>query len=84
MQPPEWTAIANCRGMDPAVFFPSDGVGVQEAVAICADCPARVACLEYALENRIQHGIFGGQSERARDRILRERRRARRPVDAER
>lgn len=77
MQPPEWTAEGRCRGMDPQVFFPSDGLGVQVATAICRDCPVREPCLEYALVNRIQHGVFGGESERSRERILRQRRRAR-------
>ena len=63
--------------MDPKVFFPSDGLGVQAAVAICQSCPVQEPCLEYALVNRIQHGIFGGVSERGRDRILRDRRRQR-------
>ena len=85
MQPPPWTEHAHCRGMDPSIFFPSDGIGVQEAVAVCAGCPVRDACLDYALENRIQHGVFGGHSERSRDRLLRERRRAARTsVDSER
>lgn len=74
MQPPEWTAEGRCRGMDPQVFFPSDGLGVQAATAICLDCPVREPCLEYALVNRIQHGVFGGESERSRERILRQRR----------
>ena len=74
MQPPEWTAEGRCRGMDPQVFFPSDGLGVQAATAICRDCPVREPCLEYALVNRIQHGVFGGESERSRERILRRRR----------
>ena len=74
MQPPEWTAEGRCRGMDPQVFFPSDGIGVQAATAICRDCPVREPCLEYALVNRIQHGVFGGESERSRERILRQRR----------
>ncbi len=60
--------------MDPQVFFPSDGLGVQAATAICRDCPVREPCLEYALVNRIQHGVFGGESERSRERILRQRR----------
>lgn len=77
MQPPEWTAEGRCRGMDPQVFFPSDGIGVQAATAICRDCPVREPCLEYALVNRIQHGVFGGESERSRERILRQRRRER-------
>jgi WhiB family redox-sensing transcriptional regulator len=59
--------------MDPEIFFPTDGLGVQRAAAICALCPAREACLEYALRNGIQHGVFGGVSERARVRLRRER-----------
>ena len=31
-------------------------------------------CLEYALRNRIDHGVWGGTSERERRRILRRRR----------
>ena len=31
-------------------------------------------CLEYALANRIDHGVWGGTSERERRRILRRRR----------
>jgi len=31
-------------------------------------------CLEYALENRIDHGVWGGCSERERRRILKRRR----------
>ena len=26
----EWMAQGKCRDMDPAVFFPSDGIGVQD------------------------------------------------------
>ena len=70
----EWMAQGKCREMDPAVFFPSDGVGVQVAQRICAECPVRVPCLEYALVNRIDHGVWGGASERERRRLLRQRR----------
>jgi WhiB family redox-sensing transcriptional regulator len=31
-------------------------------------------CLEYALEHRIDHGVWGGTSERQRRRILKTRR----------
>jgi WhiB family redox-sensing transcriptional regulator len=49
-------------------------VGVEVARRICADCPVRQSCLEYALANRIDHGVWGGCSERERRRILKRRR----------
>ena len=69
-----WMAEGNCREVHPAVFFPSDGVGVDAARRICIDCPVKAPCLEYALRNRIDHGVWGGTSERERRRILRQRR----------
>jgi WhiB family redox-sensing transcriptional regulator len=67
-------AVGNCRIEPPATFFPSDGVGVEIAKRICVECPVKQACLEYALENRIDHGVWGGTSERQRRRILKKRR----------
>jgi len=69
-----WMLDARCRDLDPAEFFPSDGVGVERARRICAECPVRAECLEYALTYRIDHGVWGGASERERRRILRARR----------
>jgi WhiB family transcriptional regulator, redox-sensing transcriptional regulator len=70
----EWMARGLCRDIAPAVFFPSDGVGVDVARSICAECPVKAPCLEYALANRIDHGVWGGCSERERRRIARRRR----------
>jgi WhiB family transcriptional regulator, redox-sensing transcriptional regulator len=70
----EWMSRGRCRDMDPAVFFPSDGIGVQAAQRICGECPVMEPCLEYALANRVDHGVWGGASERERRRILRRRR----------
>ena len=70
----EWMAVGNCAHQSPATFFPSDGVGVEVARRICASCPVREACLEHALANRIDHGVWGGASERERRRILKKRR----------
>ncbi len=73
----EWMARGRCRDLDPAIFFPNDGVGVQAAQRICAECPVKAPCLEYALVNRVDHGVWGGASERERRRLLRQRRLAR-------
>jgi WhiB family redox-sensing transcriptional regulator len=70
----EWMAKGKCREMDPAIFFPSDGVGVQAAQRICSDCECKAQCLEYALVNRVDHGVWGGASERERRRLQRQRR----------
>jgi len=70
----EWMAVGNCREEPPTTFFPSDGVGVDIARKICATCDVKAPCLEYALRNRIDHGVWGGTSERERRRIARQRR----------
>ncbi|MCB1249144.1 MAG: WhiB family transcriptional regulator [Acidimicrobiales bacterium] len=67
-------AKGNCRFEPPATFFPSDGVGVEIAKRICETCPVKAQCLEHALVNRIDHGVWGGTSERQRRRILKSRR----------
>ena len=78
----EWMAQGNCRDEPPGTFFPSDGVGVEIARRICATCPVKGPCLEYALRNRIDHGVWGGCSERERRRIARQRRLDARPTTA--
>lgn len=70
----EWMQEGNCRVHPPAAMFPSDGVGVEAARKICADCPVKSACLEYALNNHTDHGVWGGCSERERRRIMKRRR----------
>ena len=70
----EWMLDAKCRGVDPSEFFPSDGSGVDRAQRVCTGCPVQTDCLNYALDHRIEHGVWGGASERERRRILRARR----------
>lgn len=69
-----WMLGARCRDLLPAIFFPSDGAGVEIARRYCAECPVRSECLEFALEHHIDHGVWGGASERERRRIARSRR----------
>lgn len=69
-----WMVSALCRDRDPELFFPQDGVGVERARRVCAQCPVKDECLEYALKTRQEHGVWGGASERERRRMLRRRR----------
>jgi WhiB family redox-sensing transcriptional regulator len=70
----QWMNEGKCKTTTPETFFPSDGLGVIRAQRVCAKCTVQDQCLEYALENHIDHGVWGGRSERERRRILRARR----------
>ena len=61
-----WRELAACRGADLEVFFPRRGETAGPARRVCAACPVRQACLDYAITNRISHGIWGGLTERER------------------
>ncbi len=69
----EWMAEGECKKMPPELFFPIDGSGVDEAIKVCGTCAVKSECLEYALKNRIDHGIWGGASENERRRMSKER-----------
>jgi WhiB family redox-sensing transcriptional regulator len=73
-----WRELARCRGVDPEVFYPvsDDDDAAEEAQSICALCPVREACLEYALTAREKEGVWGGLTERERRRVLRRRRKS--------
>ncbi len=76
-----WQYRAACRGEDSSWFFaPSyfekrSEKDAREAKAkrICAVCPVRLECLEYALRIRETHGIWGGLNEMERRAVLRQR-----------
>ena len=70
----KWMEHGLCRQLAPSTFFPNDGVGVEVARRICGTCPVQEPCLEYALTERIDHGVWGGASERERRRIAKRRR----------
>ena len=73
-----WQRLAACRGEDSAYYFaPSyfEKRGeklAREAVAkrICAVCPVRQPCLDYAIKIREPHGIWGGLNEVERKQLL--------------
>ncbi len=55
-------------------FFPIDGTGVNIAKRVCEEhCDVQEQCLEFALTNHMDHGVWGGASERARRRLQRQR-----------
>lgn len=75
----DWRHRAACRDEDPELFFPISDMGpgarqAAEAKAVCARCPVREQCLRYALDNGLDHGVFGGTTELERRKLTRSRR----------
>lgn len=73
MSAPIWLRFAACRDVDTNVFFPGVGQNAGTAKAICRQCPARRACLNYALVNGDTFGVWGGLAEHERRILRRER-----------
>lgn len=71
----DWTTDAACRGLDTEMFYPgpNDMETREAARSVCMGCPVRVECLEYALDNREDYGVWGGLHERERRRVRRRR-----------
>ncbi|MEU2875029.1 WhiB family transcriptional regulator [Streptomyces sp. NPDC007070] len=61
-----WQPRGACHGMDvedaDATFFPlpRDHEAIADAKELCALCPVRRDCLNYALENDLREGVWGG------------------------
>lgn len=61
----DWREDGACAHADPDLFFPISSTGralgqIAKAKATCAGCPVRQACLEFALDQDLMHGIWGG------------------------
>jgi len=50
-----------CRVNDPELFFADSPADVEYAKTLCLDCPARLDCLNGALERREPWGVWGGE-----------------------
>ena len=74
--PKEWRLAAACRDLDTDVFFPETEDEIAVAKAVCATCPVREACLEFALITRQDDGVWGGLDENERRRLRRRRQEA--------
>lgn len=69
-----WQHKAACRGPQAVAFFPPSHTERKEerverearAKAICMQCIVVGECLDYAVEIREPHGIWGGKNESER------------------
>ncbi|MTV24726.1 WhiB family transcriptional regulator [Nitriliruptoraceae bacterium ZYF776] len=73
-----WELEGRCRSEDPTLFFgpnrfePKRERLAREAAAkaICAECPALVACREHAVLHGELYGVWGGMGETDRRSLI--------------
>lgn len=70
----DWLQHAACAGRDPRAFF-ANGCHAREQVKaakqVCAACPVREECAQWAISTGEKNGVWGGMSQKE----LRQRRR---------
>lgn len=60
-----WMSDMSCANADPDELF-LEGSAQRHGKRICMPCPVKAECLAYAKERRIDHGVWGGLTERER------------------
>lgn len=69
-----WRNDAACARVDNDLFFPIGGSResrdqADQAKRVCAGCPSRESCLQWALETQQDFGVWGGLTEEERYRL---------------
>jgi WhiB family redox-sensing transcriptional regulator len=70
----DWLDDALCREVGPDLFHSEtqgDTAVVRSARRVCRACPVAAECLQFALDNNEEFGVWGGTSPRERRRIKR-------------
>jgi hypothetical protein len=67
---PFFDGVAACAETDPELWFPEKGGATAAAKRICDGCEIRLSCLQWSIDRREQHGLWGGVSENQRKRLL--------------
>lgn len=62
----DWMELARCKGTHTDLFFPdvatASSAVYRNAKEVCQECPVRQDCLQFAVENGIREGMWGGRS----------------------
>jgi len=67
-----WSEHARCRGKDPSAFFGRNLTEAKDAIRTCDRCDVRSECLDYAVAEGIEIGVWGGLTERQRRAYVRQ------------
>jgi hypothetical protein len=78
----DWRDQAACRDADSELFFPTGDTGpslliIEQAKTVCRRCPVAEACLQFAVDENIPAGIYGGLTDTERTSLGRSVRRGR-------
>ena len=68
--PAPWAKRGKCAGNNTNLWYPpspSHRDQINTAKAICADCPVKLQCRQWALDNNEREGIWGGLTTEERD-----------------
>ena len=65
----EWMTDGNCLEVDPDLFFPGKNDNARKPKEVCAACPVAAQCLQYAIDNEFDDGIWGGLNGRERRKL---------------
>lgn len=74
MNPDAWREHAACKGHTSLFYAKKEdahGTTYTQARQLCNLCPVRPNCLEYALENWEDRGLWGGLTPRERQKARR-------------
>lgn len=68
---PDWRSKGACVSESPELFFPIGTTGpaltqLGHAKLVCGACAVRERCLQWATDNSVEHGVWGGLSEEER------------------
>lgn len=75
----DWVHRAACVGVSPETFssedLPTSGTDRRSTTAaakvVCAACPVSAECLRYAMDNRVEYGVWGGFTGAERQQLAR-------------
>ena len=67
----DWRAKGLCSQSDPDLWFSVGALDHKQAKLICGQCEVRQQCLQYAVSAPVEHGIWGGLTERERRKVRR-------------
>lgn len=71
---PEWMTRASCAEIPADLWYPEKGANqyVSNVKAVCGRCPVKRQCLDLALANGENEGIWGGLTVKERRQLRRE------------